>query len=102
MVYADSLNAVSAPGFRFSGTGGKGSLIDSFRKSIAIVGALPCDVLVTVHPSFADLDGKLARRSAGATPDPFIDPQACKAYAAGAAKRFDARIAEEQSSAAAK
>lgn len=100
MVYADSLNAVSAPEFRFSGTAGKGSLIDSFRKSIAIVGALPCDILVTVHPGFADLDGKLERRAAGATPDPFIDPQACKAYAAGAAKRFDTRLAEEKNSAA--
>jgi len=95
MVYADSLNAVSAPGFRFTGTDGKGSRIDAFRKSIATIAALPCDILVTVHPAFADLDGKLKRRTDGVKPDPFIDPQGCRTYAADAAKRLDARVAEE-------
>ena len=50
MVYADSLNAVAAPGFRFTGTDGKGSRIDAFRKSIATIAALPCDILVTGTP----------------------------------------------------
>ena len=95
MVYADSLNAVSAPGFRFTGTAGKGSRIEAFRKSIATIAALPCDILVTVHPAFADLDGKLKRRTDGVKPDPFVDPQGCRTYAADAAKRLDARVAEE-------
>jgi hypothetical protein len=41
------------------------------------VAALPCDVLLTVHPSFAE-------------------GQTCRTYAAGAAKRLDARIAQER------
>lgn len=77
MVYADSLNAVSAPAFRFSGDAKTPSRIEAFRKSIATVRALPCDVLMTVHPAFA----------VGMT---------CQSYADGALKRLEQRIAEEK------
>jgi metallo-beta-lactamase class B len=92
VVYADSLNAVSAPGFRF-GDGKGGGLEPSFRKSIATVGALPCDILLTVHPAFAQLDEKLKARTKDH--DPFVDPAACRAYAAAATTRFDTRLKEE-------
>jgi hypothetical protein len=49
-----------------------------------------------VHPGFSDMDGKLRRRSERAGTDPFIDRQACRAYAADAARRLDARIQEER------
>jgi metallo-beta-lactamase class B len=62
IVYADSLSAVSSPDFRYTQVPG---LVEQFRHSIAVVGTLPCDVLVTVHPEFADLAGKLQRRTAG-------------------------------------
>ena len=92
IVYADSLNAVSAPAFRYTQVPG---LVDAFRRSIATVENLPCDVLITVHPEFAALSGKLQRRTAGATENPFIDAQACRVYAANAARSLDRRIAEE-------
>ena len=76
IVYADSLNAVSAPGFRFSDQKHAG-IVEDFRRSIAKVAALPCDVLLTVHPAFAE-------------------GQTCRTYAAGAAKRLDDRIAQER------
>jgi metallo-beta-lactamase class B len=96
VVYADSLNAVSAPGFRFSGTGTRPGLVETFRRSIATVAALPCDIVIAVHPGFTDLDGKLAKRAQeAAAADPFIDANGCRAYAADAAKRLDARLAEE-------
>lgn len=95
-VYADSLNPVSAPGFRFSGGGGKPSIVDAFRRSIATVAQLPCDVIVSVHPSFTDLDRKLKQRAAKPGADPFVDRQGCRAYAADAGKRLDARLAEEK------
>jgi metallo-beta-lactamase class B len=93
VVYADSLNPVSAPGFKF--TAGPG-LVESFRRSIAAVGGLPCDILLSVHPDFSDLDGKLERRKKGASSDPFIDPAACRAYADVASKALDRRVAEEK------
>jgi metallo-beta-lactamase class B len=96
VVYADSLNAISAQGFRFTGDASHPSIVATFRASIAKVAALPCDILVTVHPSLADLDGKLSRRAARPATDPFVDPGACRAYAAGASTRLDARLAEER------
>jgi metallo-beta-lactamase class B len=102
VVYADSLNAVSAPGFRFTGDATHPSREASFRKSIATVGALPCDILLTVHPSFADLAGKLRRLQEQPASEPFVDPAGCRAYADGASKRLDLRVAEEEKAPAAR
>ena len=95
LVYADSLNSVSAPAFRFTGGNGTPSIADTFRKSIAKVGALPCDIVIAVHPTAIDMDSKLALRR-DAQRDPFLDPNGCRAYAAGASSRLDERIAEEE------
>lgn len=92
-VYADSMTPVSAPDFRFTANGP--ALVDSFRRSIARIAALPCDVIVSPHPGFTNIDGKLKQRAAGAAADPFIDPEGCRTYAAGATKRLETRIAEE-------
>ena len=93
MVYADSLNPVSAPGFRFSRDLAR---VDAFRASIAKVRALPCDVLLAVHPGFADLDGKRRRRQEGMQPDPFIDRGACRAYADAASASLARRLQGER------
>jgi metallo-beta-lactamase class B len=97
VVYADSLTSVSAPGFRFTGDATHPSVVDAFRRSIAIVEGLPCDVLLAVHPGFADMDKKLERRRQGSNTNPFIDAQACRTYAANAARTLDRRVAEEKS-----
>ncbi len=101
MVYGDSLTSISAPGFRFTGDATHPSVEAAFRKTIATVEALPCDVLVTVHPGFTNLDDKLKARAAHPKVDPFVDANACRDYATGARKRLDERIAEEDKSAAA-
>jgi len=95
MVYADSLSSVAAPGFRYTGDAKTPSRVEQFRKSITTVGELPCDIMITTHPMFTDLAGKLKKRAASPAVDPFIDPQACRAYAANAMKALDARVAEE-------
>jgi metallo-beta-lactamase class B len=95
MVYADSLTAVSAPGFRYTGDAKTPSRIEAFRKSIATVAALPCDIVVSTHPQFTNIDQKLKARAAKPAVDPFIDPAGCREYAADAAKRLEARVAEE-------
>jgi metallo-beta-lactamase class B len=96
VVYGDSLNAISSPGFRFTGDARRPSIEAAFRRSIATVAALPCDVLLTVHPAFVDIAGKLERRRRQPDVNPFVDPGACRAYAADAVKRLDRRIAEER------
>jgi metallo-beta-lactamase class B len=83
IVYADSLTAVSMDGYKFT------PMADTFRASIARVAALPCDVAISTHPGFTDVQGKLKRGN-------FIDPNSCKDYAATALKNFEARIAKER------
>ena len=95
LVYADSLTAVSAPGFRFTGDARTPSRVEKFRQSIAIVASLPCDIMITTHPSATNLDAKLKRRAERPAVDPLIDPEGCRALAAAATKQLDARVAEE-------
>jgi metallo-beta-lactamase class B len=96
IVYADSLNAVSAPGFRFTGDKTYPSRVDAFRKSIATVAALPCDILLSAHPWGWDMDAKLQRKAAGASENPFVDASACRTYAAKAREGLEKRIVEER------
>lgn len=96
IVYADSLNPVSAPGFRFTGDAAHFSITETFRRSISKVEGLPCDILLAVHPSFAGMEDKLERRKEQPGSEPFVDPTACRTYAADAAKRLDQRIADEK------
>ena len=96
VVYADSVSAVSAPGFRFTGDATHSSIVDSFRRSITRIAELPCDIMIGAHPFVGDLDGKLKRSAEQpGGPNPFIDAGACRALAAGAMKGLDDRIAEE-------
>jgi metallo-beta-lactamase class B len=97
IVYADSLTAVAAPGFRYTGDATHADRSEHFRHSIRTIGALPCDVLITTHPDAADIPQKLKRLAAGASPNPFIDPDACKNLAREAEANLDARIAQEKS-----
>lgn len=94
MVYADSISAVSADGFKFTA---KPEVVASFRRSVSRLGELPCDIVVSTHPSATNLDAKIKRRAElkGAGSDPFID-QGCKALAATAMKNLEARLAEEK------
>jgi len=93
LVYADSISAVSAPGFKFTA---QPSLVAQMRRSITRVGELPCDIVVSTHPSATNLDDKIKKRAAQkGGPDPFVD-HGCKALAATAMKGLEARIAEEK------
>lgn len=92
VVYLDSLNPISAPGFRFTADPAR---VPAFRKALATVAALPCDIAITVHPGFIDLEGKLKRRAAQPDTNPFIDAGACRVFADSVTTRLDARVAEE-------
>lgn len=96
VVYADSVSAVSFPGFRFTGDSTHPSLVPTMRASIAKLAALPCDIMIGAHPFVSDLDGKMKRRREHPDgPNPFIDANACRAFAADLSKGLDARVAEE-------
>lgn len=93
IAYADSLSAVSAPGYRFLD---HPAYVAGFRRALATVAALPCDILLTPHPDASGFWEKVARRKSPADVAPLIDPQACRDYAADAGKDLDARLATER------
>jgi metallo-beta-lactamase class B len=92
LVFADSLGAVSAPGYRFSDHPER---VAALRASIATVAGLSCDLVVSAHPSGSGLMEKLARREADPSVNALLDPQACAAYAEGGASGLDKRLAAE-------
>lgn len=94
MVYADSVSAAVGPGYKYTD---HPQVIAGMRRGITRLGELPCDIVVSTHPSATNLDVKLKKRAEqkGAGADPFVD-QGCKALAANAIKGLEARIAEEK------
>lgn len=94
VVFGSSLNPVSADGYRFSDPANR-ALLDGFRRTFASLRAMPCDILLTAHPDQSGGDDKLAGLRRGVTPNPFIDPTACRTYADAYERRLDQRLARE-------
>jgi metallo-beta-lactamase class B len=94
LVFADSLSAVAAPGYRFSD---HPEHVAELRASIARVAALSCDLVVSAHPSVSGLMEKLARREADPSHNALLDPQSCRRYAEGGASGLEKRLADEAS-----
>jgi metallo-beta-lactamase class B len=93
VVYADSLNPVSADDFRF--TASTPPIVESYERSIRTVEELQCDILLSPHPGFFGMQEKLARQASGAA-DVFVNPNACRTYASAARTRLEQRIAQER------
>lgn len=89
MVYADSLNAVAAPGFRFRDSSAR---LAQFRASIDRVMTLRCELMVPVHPEFGELFVRLAHGTEAAR---FIDSTACRRYADNARRQLRTTVAHE-------
>jgi metallo-beta-lactamase class B len=85
IVYADSLTAISRDDYRFSD---HPAYVAAFRAGLRKLAALPCDILLTPHPSASDMVQRLARAD-------MTDPGACQAYAAKAEKALNERLAKE-------
>jgi len=96
MVYADSLSAVSARAFRFSD---HPRYLAGFRRSIAAVAALPCDILLTPHPDASKFWKRVQRSRSVARGAPLIDSGACRHYAASATEGLNAKLAQERGTA---
>lgn len=94
VVFASSLNAVANGAFTYTA---HPDVTASLRASIDRVEALSCDLLISAHPDNSGGDVKIAALEAGATPNPFLDPSACRAYAERARGRLQARLDREAS-----
>ena len=74
VVYADSLTAVSAEGYRFSA----GPAANQIIESAGAISELNCDILLSPHPFFFGMQDKLEKRDEG---NPFVNNVACMIYA---------------------
>ena len=92
LVYADSLTAVSADGFRFTQNT---DLVDELSASIDRIASEPCDVLVTPHPEVSRFFERMQERAEGG-PTRVIDTGACRRYADGARAGLASRLQRER------
>lgn len=96
VVYADSLNPISANGFLYTDRTRQPNAAAQLDKSFALLTALPCDILLVPHPDLVDLFGKLARRDQVPGVNSFVDANACRAYVQTGREKVDKRVASEQ------
>lgn len=94
MVYADSLSPVAADKYRFSD---HPEVLQSFEKSFARIASLPCDVLLTPHPSASQLFERLDLGKDNT--DAIRDPEGCKKYVQGARDALAKRLESEKTGA---
>ncbi len=85
IVYADSVSAVSADGYRFTD---HPAYVATLRRTLAQVGSLPCDLLLTPHPGASMLFERFASGR-------LADPAACRDYAARGTEGLAARLRRE-------
>ena len=86
IVYVDSLNPISADGYRFSDNP---ALVAAFRKGIAAVAGIECDIVIAPHPVAVQWRDRLLGTR------PLIDRNGCRAFAATVTDRLDKRLATE-------
>ncbi|MXP28995.1 subclass B3 metallo-beta-lactamase [Porphyrobacter algicida] len=85
VAYVDSLSPVSSDSYRFSD---HPAYLATYRKSIATVAKLPCDILLTPHPSQSDMVKRAAIGS-------MLGGYTCAQRAKDLTKSLDERLAKE-------
>ncbi|CDO37469.1 subclass B3 metallo-beta-lactamase [Novosphingobium sp. KN65.2] len=86
IAYADSATTISADGYRFSDHPDR---IARIQTGLSRIAQLPCDILVTPHPSASNLFDRLSGKA------PLVNAQACAAYSQAAGAYFAKRLAGE-------
>jgi metallo-beta-lactamase class B len=94
VVYAESLSAVSSDDFHFTGDAQHPDISASFLASVDTVRKLPCDIVISTHPSFTQTFEKLAAKTPAN--NPFLAPGGCRAYADAAGKALEKRLDSER------
>jgi metallo-beta-lactamase class B len=104
LVYVDSVNAVSADGFKFTQRSRYRGKFPDFEKSFAFLDSAPCDIALSAHPDISNLWDRLDARQRRAfsdpklpdpIPDPMIDPAGCRNLATHFREVLQQRSAQE-------
>ena len=90
--------STSIPGYNLLSIPAYRNIIADYEHSFAVLKSLPCDVPLGAHGSFFHLAEKMHK--AGATPNPFIDPQGCRDMIEQSERDFRATLARQQREAA--
>lgn len=91
VLFASSLNPAASDGYRFSDPA-NGGVVMTYRRSFLRLRSIRCGILFSAHPDQSGGDAKYAALVAGKTPNPFIDPGACRAYADKFAAILDGKL----------
>jgi metallo-beta-lactamase class B len=86
IAYVDSHSALTDDAYRFAD---HPDYVAAFRRSIDVVAALPCGILVTPHPAASNLHARFQGDA------PLIDAGACRRFAESARTNLAERLAEE-------
>jgi len=76
-------------------------IAEDYAHTFDVLKGLPCDVFLSSHGSFFDLQAKAERLRKGESPNPFIDSKGYHAYLARMEERFRNQLAEERKGVAA-
>lgn len=87
IAYADSVNTISSDNYRFTDHPER---VEAARAGLRVIEGLPCDLLLTPHPSGSDLLKRLSHQA------PLLTPRACLAYAAAGSERLAKRLEREK------
>jgi metallo-beta-lactamase class B len=93
LVFADSLTAVSAPGYKFTA---QPQVLQGFERSFTTVAKLPCDLLLTTHPAASNFWERLEKRTHGDA-NALLDAHACERYVADSREGLRKRVTDETS-----
>jgi metallo-beta-lactamase class B len=94
VVFVGSLSVLS--GYRLTGKESYPGIAADYKKSIAVLKALPCDVFLGPHGSFFNLTDKREALAKGATPNPFVDPAGYQEYLASSEESFRAELQRQR------
>jgi metallo-beta-lactamase class B len=93
-VYADSQTPVSDSVFQYSHPVSYPTAVRDFESGFATLEHLPCDVLLTPHPSASAMFERLTARDS--TGGRLVDPEACRRFVATARRLLAERLASER------
>jgi metallo-beta-lactamase class B len=94
VVFGSSLRPLEAGDYRYSDPIHSG-LLAHYRHTFDVMRSLPCDILLTAHPSQSGGDIKFARLQKRREPNPFLDPAACRSYADANEQALGELLAQE-------
>ncbi len=89
IVYADSLSPISSDSYRFSD---HPEYVARFRKGLEALAEMPCDIVLTPHPSASRMLVRMAGNGG------LVDKGGCRLYAENITARLDSRLAKEAGS----